>query len=619
MGIHPEFIRKMRSALPAEVLSVTGEELQASARDFWSQQSLPGALVRPTRIEHVIQTMRCASAYGVPVIPRAAGTNICEGFHSSPDALILDMRQFKRIKQIDAEGLWAVVEPGVINGALQAQVRPHGLFFPPDPASAQISTIGGNIATNAGGPQCLKYGVTTHHVQELTAVLADGSVAHLKASATGPDLRGLLIGSEGTLAVITEAVVDLAPLPEITHTVLAIFDRAETATHAVSAIIRAGITPTALEFFDHRAARLFESVRPSGYPLDAEALLLIDVAGNGAEVEAERAQIEKLLRGEARELRLARSPQERSLLWQGRIFGAQALLTTGRAFYIADTTVPRQRIHDMLYAAQEIARTHQLDLMTTGHAGDGNIHPVFQYDRHDPRQVETVRKACDELVLAALELGGTLTGEHGIGAEKRKHMHLRFTQAELAAQRALKDAFDPDQILNPGILLPEPVVAEPPLPILRQRLRDCVAACRSGEDASSARAYAYDPPGAQKQGGASMQINADNLTCTASAHVQLPLLQARLAEQGLHADLTVATHHEQTLSQLLQDDTARPGVLGHLLALKATLPDGASVRFGSENVKDVAGYDMKHLFIGSGDHFGRVEEITLQVAPLPHE
>ncbi|GHO56605.1 hypothetical protein KSB_50800 [Ktedonobacter robiniae] len=405
MGIHPEFMQMLRLALPEEAFSLKREDLQNSARDFWSQQSEPGAVVRATHIEHVIKTLQYASAYKVPVIPRAAGTNICQGFHSSSESVMLDMRQFKRIKQIDVEQRRAIVEPGVINGVLQTQLKPYGLFFAPDPASAQISTIGGNIATNAGGPHCLKYGVTTHHVQEVTAVLANGSVVRLNADDVGPDLRGLLIGSEGTLGVITEAVLKLSSLPETTHTLLAVFDRAELATHAVSAMIRAGIIPTALEFFDNKAARLFESVRPSGYPLDAEALLLIDVTGTDDEVQVDCALIEKLLRGQARELRRAQTEEERAFLWQGRIFGAQVLLTTGRGFYIADTTVPRHRIHDMLYAAHEIADTHQLELITTGHAGDGNIHPVFLFDKHDPLHIEAVRKVCDELVLAALGMG----------------------------------------------------------------------------------------------------------------------------------------------------------------------------------------------------------------------
>ena len=424
---------ELRSVLPPAALVTDPTELPAYGRDFWTLRGVPGAVVRATSAEDVAATLRFAQRHGIPVAPRAAGTNVSAGFLPAPEGIVLDLRPLDRVVSIDAERREAVVQAGVLNGDLQTQLAPLGLVFSPDPASRPLATIGGNIAENAGGPHCLKYGVTVHHVHAVGCVLPGGAVLQLDAADRGPDLLGLVIGSEGTLAVVTEARVRLRPLPAVTRTLLAIFDRAEDAAEAVSATIAAGIIPAAMEFFDREATRFFEAYAPSGYPTDAEALLLIDVDGTAGEVARDLAELAALLRRRAREIRRADDDATRAALWRGRLLGAQALVASGRGYFICDTTVPRERIPAMQRAVRDIAARRALQIVTLGHAGDGNIHPVILYDRDDPAQVAAMHAADDDVTAAALALGGTLTGEHGVGSEKTRQMRQRFSPAELAA------------------------------------------------------------------------------------------------------------------------------------------------------------------------------------------
>ena len=375
MPLPATLIADLQSLLPPAAVVADPAHLPAYGTDFWAPRGVPGVVVRPQSPTDVCTTLRFAATHGLPVVPRAAGTNIGAGFLPTPDRLLLDLRSLNRILAIDVERREAVVEPGVLNGTLQAHLAPFGLCFSPDPASAPIATIGGNIAENAGGPHCLKYGVTVHHVASLACALPDGALVRFRADDPGPDLLGLLIGSEGTLGVVTEATLRLRPLPAVTHTLLAVFDHAEAATAAVSATLAAGILPAALEFFDQAAARLFEAFAPSGYPTDAAALLLVDLEGSAADVAQERPRVEALLASSAREIRRAEDAVTRAALWRGRLQAGQALQASGWDYVICDTTVPRPAIPAMQQAATAIAQQHGLRLLTQGHAGDGNIPP----------------------------------------------------------------------------------------------------------------------------------------------------------------------------------------------------------------------------------------------------
>ena len=467
MPISESMIRDLHARVSPGAVVADRAAVVDAGRDFWSQRGIPGVVVRACSVHDVAATLQFAQASGIAVVPRGAGTNVGGGFLPTEERILLDLREMNRVLRIDPEERIALVEPGLLNGALQDQLEPYGLCFSPDPASARLSSIGGNIAENSGGPHCLKHGVTVHHVAEVDCVLMGGDVVRLGADDRGPDLLGVTIGSEGTLAVVTQARLRLRPLPAATSSLLAVFDDVEAAIEAVSAILNAGVIPAALEFMDHTRCQVADTMAPTGYPIDAGAILLIDLEGSEADVEAQMVSIEPRLRRRAREVRRADDPQARATLWRGRLQIGQAILTSGRAFYIGDTTVPRERIPLMQRAVRVLAERYRLDVFTTGHAGDGNIHPIVLFDGDDPAEVERVAAMVIEMTAMALELGGTLTGEHGVGSEKRPLMRQRFSATEIAAMRAVKKAFDPDGLLNPGVLLPDLAADEPNFPALQ--------------------------------------------------------------------------------------------------------------------------------------------------------
>ncbi len=485
MPISESMIRDLSAVVSYGAVVTDRDALVDSGRDFWTQRGVPGVVVRAGSVDDVSATLRYAHERGIPVVPRGAGTNVGGGFLPTQECILLDMRGMNRVLNVDPERRIAVVEPGLLNGALQARLEPHGLCFSPDPASAPLSSIGGNIAENSGGPHCLKHGVTVHHVAEVECVLMGGDVMRLSAQDRGPDLLGVVIGSEGTLGVVTQARLLLRPLPAMTSSLMAVFDDIEAAIEAVSAILRTGIIPAALEFMDRSAVQVADAMAPTGYPGDAEAILLIDIEGSKAEVAAQMDSIEAQLHQRSREVRRADDPQERATLWRGRLQIGQATLASGSAFYIGDTTVPRERIPLMQRAVQALADRHRLRVFTTGHAGDGNIHPIVLFDGDDLAEVERVQVMVQEMAGMALEFGGTLTGEHGVGSEKRPLMRQRFSASEIAAMRVVKRTFDPNGLLNPGILLPDPAADEPAIPRFQVAIDQAVATVRAGHSSAS--------------------------------------------------------------------------------------------------------------------------------------
>ncbi len=612
MVLGDTLIKELRAIVPGSVVS-DPEELPAYGQDFWGARGVPGAVVRARSADDVAATLRFATQHSIPVVPRAAGTNIGAGYLPTPERILLDLRPMNRIRSIDPEGREAIVEPGLLNGDLQAHLAPLGLSFAADPASRAISTVGGNLIENAGGPRCLKYGVTYHHVAGVECVLAGGDRVRFNADDPGPDLLGVVIGSEGTLAIVTEARLRLRPLPQVTRTLLAVYDRVEDAVAAVSATIAAGLIPAALEFFDREAASIFEGFVASGYPTDAEALLLVDIEGTPQDVARDLPEVATQLAQGAREIRQAVGEEERATMWRGRILSGQALRATGLGYLICDTTVPREQIPSLREAVAAIGKRLQLRIMINGHAGDGNMHPVILFDRDDPHAVAAAHAAADELVGTALRLGGTLTGEHGVGSEKLRHMGLRFRPAEIAAQRALKQAFDPQGLLNPGVLLPAPALNEPPQPRLAQRLRETVVARRAGHIWSpvSVSTASDSSPGSV----APIVVDAANLTAAVDARTHLDDLHQTLRAHQLACPLPVSSSAARTVGAVMSSDMARAGSRDCLLGAQVRLPDGDTARWGSSAVKDVAGYDMKRLSIGTGQTFGTLESLILKVTP----
>jgi len=458
----------MQENIIQQLKSIVGEgnvltdeiDLLLYSYDSSFPESKPDVVVFPRSTEEVSRIMALASAERIPVIPRGAGTGLSGGAIALKGGIVLCLTKMNRILKIDTENLVVEVEPGLVNAHLQAALAPYGLFFPPDPASMKVCTLGGNIAANAGGPRCLKYGVTKDYVLGLEVVLPDGDVIHTGGqvikNTSGYDLTRLFVGSEGTLGIVTKATLRVLPLPEAKKTMLAIFDSLEAASRTVSATIAAGIIPTTLELMDNLLIRCAEDFTHVGLPTDAEALLLIEVDGAKEALEPQVQAIEKICRKEgAREVKLATSAAEVDRLWLARRTVIGAAARARPSLVIQDVTVPRSLLPEMVSRIVEISRKVGLLIGVLAHAGDGNLHPLILFDSRIPEELEKVHEAEKEIFAAALELGGTLTGEHGIGLTKRDFFSLEFSPREIEVTRSIKKAFDPMNILNPGKILPE--------------------------------------------------------------------------------------------------------------------------------------------------------------------
>jgi len=419
----------------------------------------PGVVVFPERSAEVQAIVRACRHHGLPFVPRGAGTGLSGGAQPVPGCVLIECSRMDAIVSVDPDDRIAVVQPGVVNADLSQAARPHGLFYAPDPSSQQACTIGGNVAENSGGPHTLKYGTTTNHVLALELVLPDGEIVrlgHPTGLATGYDLTGAVVGSEGTLGIVTEVTVRLLPIPERTETLLAIFDDVVSACRAVGAVVGSGLVPAALEIVDQRTIHAVEdSVYAAGLPRDAGAVLIAELDGAAVALDAqvERVRAHAAEHG-AREVRVARDEQERGRFWRARkgAFGAMGRLAPD--LYVHDAVVPRRELPRILARICAICDAHGLKLSNVFHAGDGNLHPNISFDRRDPDELERVMQAGEEILRTCVEAGGVITGEHGVGVEKRDYMGLVFGDADLDAMVRLRRAFDPDRVCNPTKVIP---------------------------------------------------------------------------------------------------------------------------------------------------------------------
>src|SRR5215210_393552 len=424
-----------------------------------THESYPGLVVMPASAGEVREVLWLLHLVDVPFVARGAGTGLSGGALADPDAVLIALTRMNRILEIDPIQRRAVLQPGVVNARLSEAVLPHGLYYVPDPSSQAACTVGGNIAENAGGPHCLKYGVTTNHVVELEVVLPDGSTLRLgsaQGEPWGPDLVGLFVGSEGMFGIATEITVRLERIPESVRTMLADFATVRSASEAVSAIIAAGIVPAALEMMDRACVAAVEaSIYAAGYPTDAAAVLLVELDGQADAVEAEAATVREILcaRG-AREVRSASTPADRARLWQGRkkAFGAMGRIAPDLA--VQDAVVPRSVLPAIMDQIEGIRRHYDLTISNVFHAGDGNLHPNISFDRRDPAVAARVRAACRDIMAACVAVGGSITGEHGVGNDKLDYMPWIFDPDTLAAMQAVRRAFDPNELANPGKVVP---------------------------------------------------------------------------------------------------------------------------------------------------------------------
>jgi glycolate oxidase len=418
----------------------------------------PEAVVLPLTTQDVVAIVKLAAKAKLPIVPRGSGTGLSGGSVVAEGGIVVGFARMKRILEIDAENLRARVQPGLVNYDLTLAVSDLGLYFAPDPSSQRACTIGGNVAENAGGPHTLAYGVTTNHVLGLEVVLPDGEVVRTGASfldRPGYDLTGFVVGSEGTLGIVTEATVRLSRKPEAVKTLLAIYDSILDAPRTVAAITARRITPAALEMMDGFTLRAVEEAFHAGFPMDSAAVLLIEVEGAREAVEDQADQIEAICNdNHARAVRRAKSAEERDLLWRGRKNAFGALGRISPNYYVQDGVIPRTRLPEMLEFIGQVSQKYQLRVGNIFHAGDGNLHPLLMFDARDKDQVERVMKTAHEIMEKCVEMGGALTGEHGVGLEKRELMPLVFSEDDLDLMTRLKAVFNPDGRFNPGKVLP---------------------------------------------------------------------------------------------------------------------------------------------------------------------
>jgi len=419
----------------------------------------PLAVVLPRGTEEVAAVMRLARDAELPVVPRGAGTGLSGGALSIQPSLVLATPRMNQILHLDPSNRIARLQPGVVNSNISVAAEPHGLMYAPDPSSQAACSIGGNVAENAGGPHCLKYGVTSRYITGLTVVTYEGETLQLGGfvkEVPGFDLVGLFVGSEGCFGVATEIEVRLSPIPEGVRTLLAIFDSLEDSGTAVSDIIASGLLPAALEIIDGATIRAVEaSVFAAGYPVDAQASLVAEFDGVEAGLDEEvRRAIECCTAAGATEVRTADTEEERAGLWQGRkkAFGAMGRIAPD--LIVQDATVPRTKLPEVLRQVTEIGERYDLRIATVCHAGDGNLHPNILFDRRDAEESERVESASEEILAACVAVGGTITGEHGVGFDKLHHMKLVHTEVELAAMRAVQHVWDPHGGMNPGKVVP---------------------------------------------------------------------------------------------------------------------------------------------------------------------
>jgi glycolate oxidase len=455
-----EIVEALRQIVPGEGVIVSEPERRAYESDgLTAYRQLPLVVVLPSRVEEVAAVLRYCKEIGVKVVPRGAGTSLSGGALPLADGVLLGMAKFNRILEIDYDNRCVVAQPGVTNLALTQAVEHAGFYYAPDPSSQIACTIGGNVAENSGGVHCLKYGLTTNNILGVELVLMDGKIVRLGGKhfdAEGYDLLGVVAGSEGLLGVVTEVTVRILPKPAAARALLIGFVTTEDAGNCVAAVIAAGIIPGGMEMMDRPAIHAAEAFVNVGYPLDVEALLIVELDGAPAEIDHLITQVEAIAREHhAASVRISGDDAERLAFWSGRKAAFPAVGRISPDYYCMDGTIPRGRLAQVLTGISALSERYGLRVANVFHAGDGNLHPLVLYDANKPGETERAEAFGSDILRLCVEVGGVLTGEHGVGVEKRDLMGTMFNESDLAHQQRVKCAFDPDGLLNPGKVFPQ--------------------------------------------------------------------------------------------------------------------------------------------------------------------
>jgi len=455
-----EVVRELRDLLGERAVLHTPYDLMLYEYDASIDRSSPDIVVLPASTEEVAAVVKIAARHHVPVVPRGAGTGLSGGAIPIYGGIVIAFARMNRILEVDYENLRAVVQPGLVNLHLSNALTPAGFYYVPDPSSQRSCTIGGNVGENAGGPHTLIYGVTTNHVLGLEIVTADGEILQIggwTSDMPGYDLTGLITGSEGTLCIVTKITVKMVHVSEAVKTLVVIFDAIDDACNTVSEIISSGVVPSAIEMMDGMILQAVEADSHAGYPLDAAAVLLMESEGLAENVSEQVEQIVRICEKHyARSVRIAANEEERQRFWAGRKNAFGAVGRVSPEFYVQDGVVPRTRLPYVLRRVSEICAGYGLRVGNVFHAGDGNLHPLILFDSQIPGEVERVRQAGHEILVVCAEAGGTITGEHGVGIEKQEEMALIFSELDLRIMQQVREAWNPQQLLNPGKLFPQP-------------------------------------------------------------------------------------------------------------------------------------------------------------------
>jgi glycolate oxidase len=455
-----EIIAALRQIVPGEGVIVSEAERRVYESDgLTAYRQLPLVVVLPSRVDQVAAVLSYCKEMGVKVVPRGAGTSLSGGALPLADGVLLGMAKFNRILEIDYDNRCVIAQPGVTNLALSQAVEQAGFYYAPDPSSQIACTIGGNVAENSGGVHCLKYGLTTNNILGIEIVTIDGEVIRLGGKhfdAEGYDLLGVMTGSEGLLGVVTEVTVRILPKPTAARAMLIGFANTEDAGECVAAVIGAGIIPGGMEMMDRPAIHAAEAFVGVGYPLDVEALLIVELDGPPAEIDHLIGKVERIARDyNAATIRISRDDAERLAFWSGRKAAFPAVGRISPDYYCMDGTIPRGRLAQVLSRMRDLSETYGLGVANVFHAGDGNLHPLILYDANKPGEIERAEAFGSDILRLCVEVGGVLTGEHGVGVEKRDLMGTMFDETDLAHQQRLKCAFDPEGLLNPGKVFPQ--------------------------------------------------------------------------------------------------------------------------------------------------------------------
>ncbi|HVF21456.1 MAG TPA: FAD-linked oxidase C-terminal domain-containing protein, partial [Pyrinomonadaceae bacterium] len=636
------------------VLSKADELLVYECDGLPHHKHRPRAVVFPSSTDETSAIMRELARAKVSFTPRGAGTGLSGGALALDSGVVIEFARMRKILRIDVENRLAVVQPGVVNLHVSRAVLPYDLYYVPDPSSQPSCTIGGNIAESAGGIHCLKYGTTTDHVVGCRVVLAGGEIVDLGRESNRYDLLGTYVGSEGTFGITTEATLKLSQIPPAVRTLLAEFAEVDEASHAVSAIIAAGVMPAALEMMDREIIRAVEaSVFAAGLPPDAGAALLIELDGIEAGLDDEARKVTSIcMEYGARNCRLARDETERKKLWAARkgAFGAIGRISPDSM--IQDAVVPRSRLPEVLHAAYDIAARYELRIANVFHAGDGNLHPLICFDSRFPEQVRRVKEAGRELMEVCVAAGGTITGEHGVGLDKRDLLPLVFSEADMNAMLSVRAAFDPVGLCNPGKIIPmlrgcgearavsikndsappaTRLQSQPPTPDSIEELSEIVkraAAEGSTITPAGGRTLLSRDPATNlivdmSRFNKIIEHEPADLIAVAQAGVTLTTFNQKLAENGQWLPLDPPDNGHATLGGVIATGLGGPQQFGYgrprgsVIGMTVVLADGTIVKAGGRVVKNVAGYDLCKLFTGSYGTLGIITDLIFKLRPRP--